>query len=587
MSRSLVSPAEFLDSAEGAAQAPEPDHDTLPALFEIVRRLQADEFQVDLLLGFIVQKAAELLRTDIAWVALVDEETSTVSVGATHGTRTAGFSKMTLPLGIGLAGRSLEHQRTLVVSNYPGLEHETSNSVREVMHKEGVQSVVCAPMLADRLVGLVYVGNRSRTAFTEAHASLMSTLAAQACVALRNGALHDELQRSNAVLQQSFAIHRSLTDAGLREGGLDGVTRALSSLLGCRVAIEQSPGAAPPVRVHADEAGATELRDETEPSGRVEILAGEDSLGWIFAYGSAPLAELQQHALQHGATVVATEILRDRAASEAEWRLQGELLESLVDAEGPLPDSVLQRAAQLEIDPHRDRRLLAVQCDADGAEPGRLLRFVRSQAALALGGRVAGATLAFQRGEHVIVAVPHDADGAADEVVAALRAGEPRIGSSVCVGISRARADLRVSYREAIACLKLARPHGGHVVDARDTGPIGLLLAAERTDQASAMVRERLGAVCDEDRTSRIPLLETLRAFVAADGHQPTAAASCFIHVSTLKYRMGRIETLFDAPIGRPDVAFDLSVAFRVLDVLEAMDLDPLQRFEGRRQPTG
>jgi hypothetical protein len=41
---------------------------------------------------------------------------------------------------------------------------------------------------------------------------------------------------------------------------------------------------------------------------------------------------------------------------------------------------------------------------------------------------------------------------------------------------------------------------------------------------------------------------------------------------------MGQIEALFGLPLGDAEVEFELGIAFKLLDVLEAMGEDPLQR---------
>jgi sugar diacid utilization regulator len=580
MSRSLVPPPEFVQAPGGRTPrpAPAPDQDTLPALFEIIHQLQADEFHVDRLLDLIVRQAAALLRTDLAWVALA--KAGSIYIAAASGSRTPEFRAARMPADKGLGGMSFRLRRTLIVPDYTAVAANTPAPTRDAILGEGVQALMCAPMVVDGAeVGVVYVGNRAPTGFTEAHASLLSTLAAQACVALRNGALHEELRRSSDVLQQSFAIHRSLTDTSLRDGGIAGVARALAELVDAPIVIEQT---------HAAPSGDWVLPDGTfqqrlpgaEPSGHVEIRSGDERLGMIYAFSSDTLTELHNHALEHGATVVAAELLRQRAAMEAEWRVQGELLESLVDAGASVSDSVLQRAAQLGIDPAVTRHLLAIGCDVGDTEPERLLRFARSQAALALIGHDAGGALAFQRGDDVILAIPAAPERAMSDLLGALRTASTRIDCAVRVGMSRARTDLAVAYREATACLRLA-----HRSDQRDAvvttdglGSAGLLLAADDVEQATAMVIEFLGAVRDEDRASRIPLLDTLRAYVEAGGHHATAAATCFIHPSTLKYRMGQIEALFGLPLSDADVELELGVAFQLLDVLEAMGDDPLQR---------
>ena len=88
------------------------------------------------------------------------------------------------------------------------------------------------------------------------------------------------------------------------------------------------------------------------------------------------------------------------------------------------------------------------------------------------------------------------------------------------------------------------------------------------------MVAQQLGPLLDHDAESKSPLLPTLRAYLDADGHQPTTAAACFIHVSTLKYRLKKVRELLGRDLSDPEVRFQLRLAFKLMDLLEALGVD-------------
>ena len=130
MSRSLVPPPEFVLAPGGRTPrpAPAPDQDTLPALFEIIHQLQADEFHVDRLLDLIVRQAAALLRTDLAWVALVAGDWNYVA--AASGAQTPEFHSVRLRSNEGLGGMSLRLRRTLIVPDYAAVATRTPAPAR-------------------------------------------------------------------------------------------------------------------------------------------------------------------------------------------------------------------------------------------------------------------------------------------------------------------------------------------------------------------------------------------------------------------------------------------------------------------------
>lgn len=83
------------------------------------------------------------------------------------------------------------------------------------------------------------------------------------------------------------------------------------------------------------------------------------------------------------------------------------------------------------------------------------------------------------------------------------------------------------------------------------------------------MIQEVLGPIRDHDRTARTPLLETLRVYIASDGNQARTAAGLFISVSTLKYRLRKLESLLDESPSDPSLRFRLKLAFSLLEITE------------------
>ena len=63
--------------------------------------------------------------------------------------------------------------------------------------------------------------------------------------------------------------------------------------------------------------------------------------------------------------------------------------------------------------------------------------------------------------------------------------------------------------------------------------------------------------------------MPTLRIYLEEDRVQRRTAARTFTHVNTVAYRIGRIEHLLGRSLGDPATVFDLTLAFRILDVVD------------------
>ena len=546
--------------------APDIPADAFEALFEIGKAVQAEAIDLDRILSLVVRRTSQLLQADLAWVALLREEDASVHVVESWGAKRSDFDDMAVTMGAGLGGVALRKKETVVVEDYADYTAGTPELVYNTMIKEGVVSVMCAPMLrGSTMVGALYAANRRRTRFRPEHVSLLSTVAMQVSSAIRHAQMYNELESRNQLLERSFGVHRELTAIGLREAGRAGIASALARLVDTEIVVEQEV-ILPFRQAHGPPGDGGEAEALVVP-----ITAGEHELGQI-TVASAELSELQLLALDHGATVIALELLKQRAARDVESRLRGELLEELLETAGEIPDSVSERAERLEVDPELPRRILAFESEGGTINYGELLAIVRAKAGRQLH-NAEGSVLAVKRGGKVMLAISDIDRGLEETIVDDVRSAVAARGSSLHVGISRLTDNFSAAQREAVACLHLAQRTDGSetVVRSSELGALRFVLGSDNLEGAQEMVLQHLGPLMQHDAESKSPLLPTLRAYLDADGHQPSAASACFIHISTLKYRLRKIRELLDSELADPEVSFQLRLAFKLLDLLAAL----------------
>jgi DNA-binding PucR family transcriptional regulator len=76
--------------------------------------------------------------------------------------------------------------------------------------------------------------------------------------------------------------------------------------------------------------------------------------------------------------------------------------------------------------------------------------------------------------------------------------------------------------------------------------------------------RDRLlGPVADYDARHNAELLPTLRAFLACDGSWTVCASRMYVHVNTVRYRIGRIEELTGRDLSALPDRVDFFLALR------------------------
>lgn len=541
------------------------------ALIEIGSRLHGASADVDTALDLIVTQAQELLDSDLAWLVLADAERDVLRPVVIRGFRTPAFLAVELPTGLGVGGTAIAQRRPLIVDDYARYEHVTTPAVREAMLAEGAVAMICAPMLRDdRLVGTLYVADRGATAFSDEDAWLLGALAAQASVAIENRRLYRRLTAQNDLLEQTFGIHRRLTQASLDESGLVGLAGVLTDLIGLPLVIEQD--ICEPRVVHVNKGSHEPGADA--PSVVRTIAAGPRRLGTIEVLGTASLTPLQLKALEQGITLLALELLKQRTALEVGWRMSGELLEELLHCPQPVPPELARRAEHLQVDVAAPHRLLAITAvDAAAEQPAALVEIVRGIIARRAPGH-GGRALALRRGPELLVALPPALEAEAVVIARTIQDAARRATGELHVGIGPRSVDFGRSCRGAEACLKLARDTCGAsaIVEYDALGSLRFLLDAPDVRHATEVALEPLDALITHDAEHRTPLLDTARAFVESGGHYGTAAARCYVAVSTFKYRIGKIERLLGTHPADPDLAFRLALAFRVHDLLTARD---------------
>ena len=93
--------------------------------------------------------------------------------------------------------------------------------------------------------------------------------------------------------------------------------------------------------------------------------------------------------------------------------------------------------------------------------------------------------------------------------------------------------------QEESRALATGATEGGVAVDSYQR-----LLASVPTPVLRSFTERLLGPLADYDARHNAELLPTLRSFLACDGSWSACASRMYVHVNTVRYRIGRIEAL-------------------------------------------
>ena len=255
--------------------------------------------------------------------------------------------------------------------------------------------------------------------------------------------------------------------------------------------------------------------------------------------------------------------LSNQRVAETERRLAGDLVEAIVA--GDISARELRRRTRA-FGLRGTLPLTFVMLRADGGGSHALARVADA---------VAGAGPTSVRDGLVAVLIEAPDDAAAEARATELLATT----SAVAAGVGRVRGEagqLPRCYHEALYALD-AHPPGGAptVATFRELGSMQLLLSLQDERAIELYCDAVLGPLVTHDAVHGSELIETLRAYIEANGRWAEAAAAMHVHRHTLRYRVRKIEQL----TGR-----DLSAARDRMELWLALRADQLSR---RLEPVG
>jgi PucR family transcriptional regulator, purine catabolism regulatory protein len=388
-------------------------------------------------------------------------------------------------------------------------------------------------------------------------------------IALTEKAFTRLVNEQYEVLQRGIALHKRLERLVLEEAGLDEVVRALAAATGGAVFVLSARGetiASKTFRREVPRAAMEEVREEVrrrgadsgssvtsefapdhpEIAGRSLVLPvsirgrGAPQAWLVAARDAGGLGDFERLILQQAVTVVALELMRQRAMRDTERRLAGDVLAEALT--GRL--SELELATRLRPFGVGARAAVLVFAAHDGAPPaaaeGDLDRF--------LGDAGVGALVASR--ERLLCAVV-DAQEGIDPVALAGRARDALAAEHGHLRAAASRpapvGSLRRSFHEARCALEAAALVNGSsppVASYRDLGAFQLLLSLQDDEALRLYCDSVLGPLEDASGEYGDELIRSLEAFIESNGQWERAARELYCHRHTLRYRIRRVEQL-------------------------------------------
>ena len=540
---------------------------------------------VDDVLRRLVERAHELMGTDVTYLSEVENDAGDLRVRHSAGTVTADFRDLLVPSGYGLASKIAESREPAWVARYQqmsGTPHDAR--IDAAVEAEGLVSFLGVPLaVGNEVLGALFACNRFGyeykpeevlllSAFADHAAAVLHTVRAfaeRAAATARAEQAYRELEDHLAATKLAGEIHEELTSAVISGGTVADLVATVAQRLNRRVSaldedgrpLQESNGGLPPRRILLDAIVRSQASGHAESFGAegrrwalVAMLGADRVLGAIIAEESdAPVDDVDRRTLERAAHVAALVSYKREAAAALRAERRARWLLAILDGVEPEATSAGQQSMLSA--PVSGCAILDVR-HGDAEMAAKL-----AAAAVADDGIVA------HRGRSVIIAWSvRDAVEATERVrtLLASRLQEPALTAVVCRHVESI-SGLGAAVEKAAADLRFLSPLGieGTTVSSDILAPYHALSSAE-PEAVTRFVGGLLGGVLAWDARRGAALFDTLACYFDSGESSQVVAEKMHIHKNTVLQRMQRVHVLLDGEWGDSEFRFRVQAAVRL-----------------------
>ena len=562
---------------------------------------------VEEILQSLVNTVSSLSPWSMCWVGLVRDEIGDDSQPQFYaGFREGGrfTPQPIISMKVVRSGKPMYFSDILEASReFPFLAQDSVNL--------GVRSALIVPLEVGNSWGVLWICTPDPHEYTADQITLAMVIASLAAVAFRNVVsaararkrqveAADELKKLNSVitmrnaqLQQLATVQETLIRILLADEGIERIAAAISDLLDTPVVLlDRFYQVVAYARVSQDRAAelcrnfrparaATSI-PASDPLPRGVTLQGEsylaspvlvagETVAWVLGVTPSDASDMVV-AFEHACLIVALEFLKERRRIESEIRVQRDFADALLSADPSTNANLSVRAGHLGIRFDTTNQVLRTHLSRISdlqlrtEESDEIAKLVRSKL-LANHKNVAVISLGASEFLAVVPEFPPRVRGTPSDPCTAIRnavtsalvryapASLKKIPISIAIGSPYPGADgLKRSLSEANRTLEILAGLGLDDADLAfsESGSYSLLSTMGGPDREAFMSRY-VQPIVAYDEQHRSQLIRTLEVFFEALGNVQKTADVLYLHVSSVRYRLSRIETILGISLNNHD----------------------------------
>lgn len=559
----------------------------LEALFSTARELVRLQ-DVDEVLQRLVERAHQLMGTDVTYLSEFEPGTSQLRVRHSRGTVTPEFRDLLVPAGVGLASMVARTREPVWVARYDAMSDAPHDPhIDEVVRAEGLVSFLGVPLaVGDEVLGALFACNRFVHESAPDEVLLLSAFADHAAAVLHSARVladaesakeraeraYRELERHLSATELAGAVHEELTTAVMSGGTIIDIVSTLSRRLGGRVLALDPRGRSLKVGLGDEDDGLPPVSsladaiDRSRSSGHVSdvgadgarwlvtaILGADRVLGAIAAEEPDGLpGDVARRTLERAAHVAALVSFKQEAVSAIRAERRAGWLLAMLDGDATgtddevliAPPTHLSGCAVYDLGSHG---VPAASSVAERAVGDDGLAAVRDRRVI-VAWTIPDVLTATERVRQVL------ADALRQPGIIAVASARGSIPAELSERVERLTADL-----EFLPALGME----GATVSSDAFAPYHAL-APDDPKTLERFIDDIIGPVLAWDGRRGTLLFDTIAAYFDNGESRAAVAEQLHIHANTVQQRLERIRMLLGGDMGDPEFRFRLQSAVRL-----------------------
>ena len=314
-------------------------------------------------------------------------------------------------------------------------------------------------------------------------------------------------------------------------------------------------------------------------SARIEPLTVDRQLvGALIIFPTArEFSDLDQLMLDSAKYALSVQMMRSFIRFRFETRTQTELFFEIVERRWRNADDVLQRAQRLGLNFGAAQQMIVVDFPERTKNLGGVsINLEHSLARITQQAGVAANIIATEGG--LVCLVPFDTSKRQEKLGRLMRRIAEELGryfdeEPIVVAGNRCAAlpDYPGVWERCNRMICIGRSFGRTgALSGHDFGPLPMLVAASDVADVRSFVQDSVGTIAKHDRDHATPYLETLSAYLREGCRSQACADTMGLHVTTLRYRLARIQELFGIDVETPEKRFAVELAIRLHGVIDS-----------------